>query len=854
LRVGLIALGTLVALLVVALAAAIFLVDPNSFKPRIVAEVKRATGRDIVIAGRVSLEPTYPLTVSIEGVSVANIAGGSRPQMATVRRVEAQIDALPLLARHVAIERLVLMQPDILLETTAQGEPNWRFAPPAPPPGGGAAPADPSAAKLPGRVSIQAVHVRDAVLTWREGRTQRGVRLELQKLDGTAPSSAAQLALTGEGKLEGVPFTMTAQTGPLTRLLDRAATTPWPLQAVLLSATAPGAPPSAAGAPMGGARLAITGSVADPIAFRGYSLTLDAAAADLSTMMRGGKSLPPLRNVTLSGKVVDSGGGVPDFSQVKLQAGPSDLSDEVPGLLLDRTELTIPGPNEKMHAEMHGTLSGTPLDIVATLGAPRLLLAGRTGQAGAAFPVDLDLDVAGVKLTAKGGIASPTTLTGLDVAVQANSADLRTLVPLVGRRLPTLRDIAFSGRIADGPGGYTKAIVLNGASLTLPQGDITGDATLTFGARPRLQATLVSKLIDVDALLASVPAAEPTAAGLPTPPPAPGAPGAAEPAAPARRVFSDRPFPLEALGLADADLALTLGEVRSQGVVYRDIAGHAVLQGGKLTLDPFAGQTPSGRLEATLGIDTTQPGPPVALTLRAPGLAIKPVLGLFGLPDDMTGLVEIDADLHGAGNTPHALMAGVDGRLGFAMVDGDIENRTLVGLVGDVLRAARLPVDLGGAGRTKLRCLAVRLDATHGTAAIAALVLDSTRLLLQGSGSISLGDEALALRLRPVLRLGAGPGLAVPVRLGGTLRDPKAAIDVGGALETNLANAAGLQGGRAGVSPSGADRNGDLCPGALTAARNGRAGPMPGAAPGSATPAAPAGRINPADLLRGLVR
>ena len=36
---------------------------------------------------------------------------------------------LPLLSRRVEVHRLVLQSPDILLETDAEGRPNWAFAP-----------------------------------------------------------------------------------------------------------------------------------------------------------------------------------------------------------------------------------------------------------------------------------------------------------------------------------------------------------------------------------------------------------------------------------------------------------------------------------------------------------------------------------------------------------------------------------------------------------------------------------------------------------------------------------------------------------------------------------------------------
>ena len=294
-----------------------------------------------------------------------------------------------------------------------------------------------------------------------------------------------------------------------------------------------------------------------------------------------------------------------------------------------------------------------------------------------------------------------------------------------------------------------------------------------------------------------------------------------------------------ALQRGDIDVDLKLADVHSGKLDYRDVAGHLVLHDGKLALNPFSGQTPGGRLDLTLSVDATTDDMPVSLGLHAPALALKPLLTAFALPDDVTGSAEVDLDVHGVGRSPHAIASTMDGRLAIAMVDGDIENRTLAALLGDVARNARLPEGLGGAGRTRVRCFAARLDASHGQVTVTTLVLDTSRLLLQGNGTISMGDEALSLRLRPLVRVG-GPGVIVPLRIGGTLADPKVGLDTAGALGA-------LAGGVAG------ERGGDACPAALASARGGRAG----AAAAELAPTAPgasAKPLTPAQLLRGLVR
>ena len=49
------ALAALVLLFVLALVVLVWVIDPNTFRPRIEAEVKKATGRDFKLAGDIQL-------------------------------------------------------------------------------------------------------------------------------------------------------------------------------------------------------------------------------------------------------------------------------------------------------------------------------------------------------------------------------------------------------------------------------------------------------------------------------------------------------------------------------------------------------------------------------------------------------------------------------------------------------------------------------------------------------------------------------------------------------------------------------------------------------------------------------
>ena len=270
--------------------------------------------------------------------------------------------------------------------------------------------------------------------------------------------------------------------------------------------------------------------------------------------------------------------------------------------------------------------------------------------------------------------------------------------------------------------------------------------------------------------------------------------------------------------------------------IWRGVADHAIqtriyLQDGKLRIDPASLQGPGGAIQARLNVDSSANPPSVALWAAAPGLAAGNLLATFGAPAGTSGTIDLNLDLHATGNTPQALAATLDGYAGLAVVDGEIENRWLAALLAETLRAANLPLDPGGV--SQVRCGALRADAARGEVRLTALSLDTSKLKLDGDGSLNLGNETIDLHLHPQLRLGTL--LSVPVRVSGAMRAPKVALDPGA-----------LAPGRIGIIIGGAPSP-DTCGPALTAARAGH----PGAAP---PPPAPERKLKPADLLRGLLR
>jgi AsmA protein len=822
LRITLIAVAAVIV--IAAGTGAVFLArfDPNTLKPRIVEAVKRATGRDLTLNGKIGLKLSLTPTIRIEDVAFANPPNFSRPQMASLHGLELQLRLLPLLSSRIEIERLVLIQPDILLETDATGQSNWQMTPERQPTTA-TNPQAPAEAKTRTIVSIDTIRIQDGTVAYRDDTTGKVITLGLPTLEAKSSSPDSPLHLDADAIYNGTAFNLAADTGSLIRLQDPAATSPWPVKLALTQ---------------GKTKLTADGSMTRPLQGKGYNLAVSLTSPDASglTPLLSGFVLPPVHDIALAARIADTGSRFPEISTITLHLGASDLSGRIPGLMLTKLDIDAPKVDQPLKIDAAAKLRDTPLAVAGTFGPPALLM---PGAAPAPFPVDATIQADGATATAKGTIADARALTGVNVALKAQIPDLSALSPLARQPLPALKTIAFAGTITDAGGGFRHGAALHNVSLTGQDGDLAGDAAISLGARTSVTAVLKSNHIDLDAIQAAVdqmPDAQPPASAAPASAPPP----AQTPPPPKRRgehLFSIQPIPFDLLRIADADVKWSIANLRSGDAGYKAIDTHAVLANGKLTLDPFAAELPGGHLTGSLSADAAQPNPQVHIVLHAPGLALKTVLTIIHQPDYATGNLEVYADLSGTGDSPQAISASLDGSLGLAVSGGTIDNRLLGSLLGKVMDSLNVLNLTAKGGTSELKCFGLRMDARHGTGAINPLALSSSLLTMTGVGTVNLGADTVAMALRPQARV-AGAAVVIPIAVTGPIRDPVVKVNDLHAAEANAGTVAeavigsvtplGIVGGLLGGDKVFGSGTADVCPPALAAARG---QPIPEAAP-----------------------
>lgn len=115
----------LLAVLLLALAAFLFTFDANNYKPQIIEQVEKQTGRQLEIDGDIGLSVFPWVGLKIGAVKLANAPGFSERPFARMEQLDVKVKLLPLLSKQVEVDKVRLHGLYASLEVNAQGGNNW---------------------------------------------------------------------------------------------------------------------------------------------------------------------------------------------------------------------------------------------------------------------------------------------------------------------------------------------------------------------------------------------------------------------------------------------------------------------------------------------------------------------------------------------------------------------------------------------------------------------------------------------------------------------------------------------------------------------------------------------------------
>ena len=209
-------LGLIVVLVAVALIGP-SVINWNGYKAEISAEVEKATGRTLDIAGDLEFAILPVPRLRISDARLSNAPGAVAPHMVALQELRVSVGLLALLQGDIEIGKIALIAPVIELEKLPNGQMNWLFAPES---DGSAAPAagprpstvTPGAgqAKNASAFRLDALTIENGTIVYRDTASGTIERIRNLTADISAGSFTGPFAFKGGLTVRDTPLTVKA--------------------------------------------------------------------------------------------------------------------------------------------------------------------------------------------------------------------------------------------------------------------------------------------------------------------------------------------------------------------------------------------------------------------------------------------------------------------------------------------------------------------------------------------------------------------------------------------------------------------------------------------------------------------
>ena len=298
-------IGIVFASLAATVVVAVLIWDWNWFRDRVAAAGSEATGRQFLIDGDISVDLGWTSSVRVEGIRLSNADWAQEPDMVSIAAVDFDIEILELLRGRVVLPHLHLTKPEIRLERSKDGAPNWEMGPSM----GAAAveatvPDDRSEFPVIGRLRID-----DGTLGYAAPADQIALEAKVSTATGEGGEGTEEVRLEGDGSFAKAPFNLRLRAGSLLAL--RESDNPYPIDLY---------------AKIGRTTIKAVGTAADPLTLTGPDFRLSLEGADMADLFPIFRiPLPETPAYSISGHLVK-----PEdtwrFENFKGKMGDSDLA------------------------------------------------------------------------------------------------------------------------------------------------------------------------------------------------------------------------------------------------------------------------------------------------------------------------------------------------------------------------------------------------------------------------------------------------------------------------------------------------------------------------------------------------
>ena len=335
LKWGIILIGGLAVLFVLALLIVPMFVDINDFKPQIQKVANQATGRQLVLGGDLELSLFPWAGVSVHDVSLGSPEGFAQKEFVRISEFEARMKLFPLLFKDYQVKHVVLKGFELTLVQQKDGRGNWDFsgAPKksAPEKKKSPAPSSDTASQEGGfslkNLSVGKIAVASGVITYVD--QAKGTKNEVSDVDLLIEEISLDrpVQLSFSAKIDGKPVALKGSVGPIGKEPGKG-TLAFDLVAKAFEEI----------------ELGLAGTVTDPVAAPTYKVTINVPGFSPNRLLAqiDEKLVPNTSDPEVLKKATLSVGVLGDAQQVTLSDGKLVLDDTQLSFQLHAKEFAKP--------------------------------------------------------------------------------------------------------------------------------------------------------------------------------------------------------------------------------------------------------------------------------------------------------------------------------------------------------------------------------------------------------------------------------------------------------------------------------------------------------------------------------
>jgi AsmA protein len=243
--------------------------------------------------------------------------------------------------------------------------------------------------------------------------------------------------------------------------------------------------------------------------------------------------------------------------------------------------------------------------------------------------------------------------------------------------------------------------------------------------------------------------------------------------------------------------SLAVGKLKVKNLHFSNARLTLRAQNGVMVIEPLTAGFYQGQINLSGRVDATGSRPAYGLKAQTSGIKVEPMLTDLTGKAKINGTGNLDLNVTTAGGTSSELKRGLNGTLGFKLLDGEIKGFNL----GQKLRKAQAlrkgeSLADNEPQTTDFAAITGTLNIVNGVLRNNDLDAKSPAFRVNGDGSASLVSETIDyLAQVAVVNTSKGQGgeqlgelkdLTIPVRLSGSLYDPEWKIDLGSVVKEKV--------------------------------------------------------------------